>query len=166
MCVCGGICREGGTPSSAAGRRRVPTRRPPPAAPRHDGRLFCTSCYRQFVDSEPPNAPPHPAIAGAGGGGGGGGAGVGSVQRRDCGDDCRRRTAAGGAGEPRRGRGEGAPCGWQCNSAPYLLPALWAATVRGATCASLWRVCSHAVLPSPAVLTCLRAGLPRAGAAH
>jgi len=27
MCVCGGICREGGTPSSAAGRRRVPARR-------------------------------------------------------------------------------------------------------------------------------------------
>ena len=24
MCVCDGICREGGTPSSAAGRRRVP----------------------------------------------------------------------------------------------------------------------------------------------
>ena len=32
------ICREGGTPSSAAGRRRVPARRPPRPAPRHNGR--------------------------------------------------------------------------------------------------------------------------------
>jgi len=44
--------------------------------------------------------------------------------------------------------------------------ALCAATVRGATCASLWRVCSRALFPFPAVLTCLRAGLPGAGAAH
>jgi len=38
MCVRGGICREGGTPSSAAGLRRLPAMRPPPPTPGHKGR--------------------------------------------------------------------------------------------------------------------------------
>ena len=37
MCVREVICREGGTPSSAAGRRRLPARRPPSQTPRHNG---------------------------------------------------------------------------------------------------------------------------------
>ena len=37
MCVRAVICREGGTPSSAAGRRRLPARRPPSPTPRHNG---------------------------------------------------------------------------------------------------------------------------------
>ena len=44
MCVSGSICREGGTPSSSAGRCRVPSRRPPPTAPHHNG-LTCV-CQR------------------------------------------------------------------------------------------------------------------------
>jgi hypothetical protein len=36
MCVRVVICREGGTPSSAAGRRRLPARRPPSPTPRHN----------------------------------------------------------------------------------------------------------------------------------
>ena len=40
MCVRGGICREGGTSSSSAGRHRVPARRPPPPAPRHNGKTI------------------------------------------------------------------------------------------------------------------------------
>jgi hypothetical protein len=39
MCVRGGICREGGTPSPAADCRHVPARTPPPPAPRHNGSL-------------------------------------------------------------------------------------------------------------------------------
>jgi len=35
------ICREGGTPSSAAGRRRLPARRPPSPTPRHNG-IYCS----------------------------------------------------------------------------------------------------------------------------
>ena len=38
MCVRKVICREGGTPSSAAGRRRLPARRPPSPTPRHNGK--------------------------------------------------------------------------------------------------------------------------------
>ena len=38
MCVREVICREGGTPSSAAGRRRLPARRPPSPTPRHNGK--------------------------------------------------------------------------------------------------------------------------------
>ena len=40
MCVRAVICREGGTPSSAAGRRRLPARRPPSPTPRHNGFSF------------------------------------------------------------------------------------------------------------------------------
>jgi hypothetical protein len=34
VCLCGGVCREGGTSSSSAGRRRVSARRPPSTVPR------------------------------------------------------------------------------------------------------------------------------------
>jgi hypothetical protein len=37
VCVCDGICRDGGTPSPAADGRRVPARMPPPPPPRHNG---------------------------------------------------------------------------------------------------------------------------------
>jgi hypothetical protein len=64
MCVRAVICREGGTPSSAAGRRRLPARRPPSPTPRHNGffldeKEFCCNKTLSDFASMPTAALPH-----------------------------------------------------------------------------------------------------------